>query len=292
MMMSDNMRGVLFMNIAMLTFTLNDSFMKAVTETMPLFQAITLRGILTTAALVLIGLATGGLRPRPQRRDLGVVGVRSLADIAATVFFLVALTHMPLANLSAIMQSLPLAVTLGAAVVFKTPLGWRRLSAISIGFLGVMLIVKPGSDVFNIWSMMGLASVATVVVRDLSTKSLSPAVPSVLVAVAAGAGVTLMGIIGSLGAGWEAVSGYEAWMILGASSFLIVGYLMSVMVMRVGDITLIAPFRYTSLLWAILLGWAVFGNLPDRMTLIGAAIVVAMGIFTFWRERQLTKRPA
>ena len=290
MMMSDNMRGVLFMNIAMLTFTLNDSFMKAATQTMPLFQAVTLRGVLTTAALLVIGMVYGGLRPWPARRDMGIITLRTLADVAATVFFLVALTHMPLANLSAIMQSLPLAVTLGAALVFKTPLGWRRMTAILIGFLGVMLIIKPGSEVFNIWSVMGLLSVATVVVRDLSTKALSSVVPSVLVSVAAGAGVTLMGVIGSIGSGWHPVSGHEMALILGSSVFLVIGYLMSVMVMRVGDISMIAPFRYTSLLWAILLGWLVFGNLPDHLTLLGASIVIAMGSFTFWRERQLAQR--
>ena len=152
-----------------------------------------------------------------------------------------------------------------------------------------MSTLLPSSSAHAL-SVMGLLSVATVVVRDLSTKALSSVVPSVLVSVAAGAGVTLMGVIGSIGSGWHPVSSHEMALILGSSVFLVIGYLMSVMVMRVGDISMIAPFRYTSLLWAILLGWLVFGNLPDHLTLLGASIVIAMGSFTFWRERQLAQR--
>lgn len=290
-MQSDNMRGVVLMNIAMLTFTLNDTCMKLVTQSLPLFQAITLRGVMTTAGLLLLAriqLGQGvGAQLWPRGRDRGIVALRTLAEVLATVTFLVALTRMPLANLSAIMQSLPLAVTLAAALVFGDVIGWRRLLAIAVGFAGVLLIVKPGTEGFDIWAMLGLASVASVVVRDLSTRKLSRAVPSVAVAVWSGAAVTLMGVLGSLFEGWQTVGMDEAGLILGASAALIVGYVTVVMVMRSGDIGLIAPFRYMALFWAILLGYAVFGALPDRWTLIGAAIVVATGIFTLWRERRL-----
>lgn len=289
MAMSDNMRGVLLMNVAMLAFTLNDTAMKAVAETLPLFQAITLRGVLTTAGLVALAMARGGLRLWPGRRDGGIVALRTLAEVFATLTFLVALTHMPLANLSAIMQSLPLAVTLAAALVLRDPIGWRRLSAIGIGFLGVLLIVRPGTDGFDRWALLGLASVACVVVRDLSTRTLGGAVPSATVAIWAGAGVTLLGLVGLTVQGWAPMGVREALIILFAASCLVVGYMTVVMVMRVGDIGTIAPFRYTALLWAILLGYVVFGALPERLTLIGAGIVVATGIYTLLRERRLRR---
>ncbi|MGB8814092.1 MAG: DMT family transporter [Paracoccaceae bacterium] len=290
--MTDNARGALYMNIAMLAFTLNDSCMKAVTQTMPLFQAITLRGLLTTAALLMIGMMMGGLRLVPAGRDTVAIGVRTLAEVGGTVLFLVALTHMPLANLSAIMQFLPLAVTLAAALVLHQQVGWRRMSAIFIGFIGVMIIIRPGTAGFDRWSIMGLGSVICVVVRDLATRQLSKAVPSVTVAIWAGAAVTLMGLVGMAFSGWQIVTLTEAVLIVGASVALIIGYMTVVMVMRVGDISFIAPFRYMALLWAILLGWAMFDTLPDGWTLIGAAIVVATGIFTFWRERQVARTQA
>lgn len=287
MTLTDNGRGALYMNIAMAAFTLNDTCMKAVTQTLPLFQTITLRGLLTVVMLVLVGWAMGALRLRLPRQDAVVVGVRSLGEIAGTVFFLTALMHMPLANLSAIMQSLPLAVTLAAALFYREKVGWRRMIAIGIGFVGVLIIIRPGTAGFDFWSLMGLLSVLCVVVRDLATRRLSRDIPSVAVAIYAAGTVTLMGIAGAVFQGWAPVDGHQALLIVGASGSLIIGYLFVVMVMRVGDIGFIAPFRYTALIWAILLGWLSFGQLPDGWTMVGAGIVIATGLFTLYRERKL-----
>jgi len=292
MAISDNLRGVLYMCVSMLAFTVNDTFMKLVTETLPLFQAIALRGMISTLALVLIAKAMGTLQLWPAPRDRAVIGLRSLAEVGGTVFFLVALTQMPLANLSAIMQVLPLAVALAAAVFLGAPMGWRRITAILVGFAGVMIIIRPGTDSFTVWSVLGLASVVCVVARDLATRQLSASVPSTAVSIWAAVTVTAMGLVGAFAEGWQPVDAAQALLILGAAAFLIVGYLFSVMVMRVGDIGVIAPFRYTALLWAILLGLVVFGTRPDRWTLIGAAIVVASGLFTLWRERALRRAAA
>ncbi len=288
MPISDNTRGVLYMNIAMLAFTVNDSFMKAITQDVPLFQAILIRGGLTVAVLALIAAITsGGLDMLPKGRDRGVLTIRTIAEVGGTVFFLQALVHMPLANLSAIMQSLPLVVPITAALVFGDHIGWRRMLAIGIGFAGVLLIIKPGTTGFDIWSMFGLGSVACVVVRDLATRELSRAVPSVAVALWAAIAVTILGLAGVAAQGWQSITAHQFIMLAGASSALIVGYLFIVMVMRVGDIGFVAPFRYMALLWAIVFGWVLFGSLPDGWTLIGAAIVVATGIYTLWRERKL-----
>lgn len=293
MKLSDNARGILFMCCSMLSFTVNDSLMKAASQTLPLFQAIALRGMVATLALVLIArVTTGHLRLVPPGKDAPKVALRSVSEVAATATFLTALTHMPLANMSAILQSLPLAITLGAAVFLKEPVGWRRLVAILVGFCGVLLIVKPGTEGFTIWSVLGLISVACVVVRDLTTRTLSRATTSAAVAVWASGAVMLMGLAVTTWNGWVPVSGQEALYVAVASAALICGYMLAVMVMRVGDIGLIAPFRYTSLLWALLFGWMVFGSFPDGVTLVGAAIVVATGLYTLLRERMLSRRRA
>ena len=272
------------MNIAMLAFTLNDTCMKLVTQSLPLYQAITLRGALTTAALLLVAAGQGMRLAGLSRGDWQVISLRTAAEVAATVTFLTALLHMPLANLSAIMQSLPLLVTLGAALVFGERLGWRRLLAIAVGLLGVLLIIRPGTAGFDRWSVLGLLSVAAVVLRDLSTRKLSRAVPSTLVAICASLAVTGLGAVGMTFEGWQPMGWAEAALILGASVNLIIGYLTVVKVMRVGDIGLVAPFRYMALLWAIVLGWALFGTFPGSLTLIGATIVVLAGLFTLLRE--------
>ncbi len=289
MQISDNVRGALYMCVSMAGFTINDTFMKAAMQVLPLYQAITLRGILTMVALISLGVITGGLRLRLARRDAGALIVRSLAEVGGTALFLAALVHMPLANLSAILQFLPLAVTLSAALVYGDRIGWRRMLAIVAGFIGVLIIIRPGGDGFDQWSIMGLGAVVCVVIRDLAMRKMSAAVPSVTIAVGAAVSVTAMGALGSLGQGWVAIDLHAGLAIIGAASALIVGYMFAVMVMRVGDISFVAPFRYTSLLWAIVLGWAVFGTWPDFYTSIGAAIVVASGIFTLVREGRLAR---
>ncbi|MEY4981834.1 MAG: hypothetical protein RIR62_100 [Pseudomonadota bacterium] len=288
MALSDNLRGALYMNVAMAAFTLNDTAMKAAMQHLPLWQAIAMRGLLTLGPLMLVAHLAGGLRLRLPRHDAVVVGIRSLAEVASTLLFLAALIHMPIANLSAIMQSLPLAVTLAAALVFGERVGWRRMTAILVGFAGVLVIIRPGPAGFDIWSLMGLASVAFVVLRDLATRKLSRAVPSASVAVFASIAVTGTALGLSPLSGWVMPTARDAGLILAAAACLVVGYNFVIMVMRVGDIGFVAPFRYTSLLWAIVLGWLVFGTLPDGLTLFGAALVVGSGIFTLWRERRLS----
>ncbi|WP_149140212.1 DMT family transporter [Gemmobacter caeruleus] len=289
---ADTLRAVALMNVAMLAFTINDTCMKLVTQSLPLYQAIVLRGVTSTLTLWLVARAKGvrvlDLAPRDRR----IVAMRTLAEVAATVTFLTALTQMPLATLSAIMQSLPLAVTLGAALVFGDRIGWRRTMAILLGFVGVLLIVQPGTAGFDRWSVLGLLSVAAVVVRDLATRGLDPRVPSVAVAVWAGGAVTVLGLVGMAFTGWAPVGPAEALLILCASAALIVGYLTIVMAMRGGDMATVAPFRYMALLWALLLGWSIFGTWPDRLTWIGAAIVVLAGLFTLLREGRLRRRGA
>lgn len=290
MQISDNARGAIYMSISQAAFTLNDTAMKAVTQTLPLFQSIALRGVLALIGLTILAAAMGKLRFRVAKGDGLMIALRSVAEIGATACFLGALIHMPLANLSAIMQALPLAVTLAAAVVYRETIGWRRLSAILIGFMGVLVIIRPGSQGFDVWALMGLGSVAFVVLRDLATRRLSSAVPSVMVAIWAAASVTMMGLVVTVTQGWQPVTSVQGALIAAAGGALLFGYLFAVMVMRVGDIGFVAPFRYSALLWAIFLGWLFFNDLPDTITLLGAGLVVATGLFTLLRERHLKRR--
>lgn len=292
MALSDNSRGTMFMCAAMALFTMSDAVMKVLLTTMPLFQAIALRGMVTVVAMVALAAATGNLSFRLSPHDLRVMSLRSLAEVLGTVFFLMALMHLPLPTLTAMLQALPLAVTLGAALIYHEPVGRVRLTAIAIGFVGVLIIVRPGAEGFNGWSMLGLAAVVACMVRDLATRGLSREVPSIMVAIWASIMVTVMGAIGCLFEGVKPITVTEWPLMLTTGGLVAVGYTYGVMAMRVGDIALVAPFRYVSLIWAVLLGWLVFNTLPDAMTLLGATLVVITGIFTLLRERRLRLRLA
>ncbi|MCV2892980.1 DMT family transporter [Lentibacter sp. XHP0401] len=288
----DNVRGALLMMASMAAFTFNDAFMKMISEQIPLFQLLTLRGVLTTVLVALVMLAMGRLRFGIPRQDRMLVLIRVVAEAGSAYFFLTALFNMPIANVSAIMQALPLTITLAAAVFFREPVGWRRLAAILVGFVGVMLIIRPGADDFTIYSVYTLAAVAVVTVRDLATRRLSAETPSMAVTLYSSIGVTIFFALASPSQGWVPVDGYVAMMIAGAALMVIGGYVCSIMVMRVGEISFVATFRYTSLVWALVLGWLVFGDWPKPVTLLGAAIVIGSGVFMLLRERQLNKRLA
>ena len=286
--MSPNMAGALLMMASMACFTLNDTLIKMTAGSVPLFQLIFLRGILTTALILVTKGRLGPMHLNIDRRDWGVIAVRSGAEVAAAYFFLSALFNMPLGNVTAILQVLPLSVTLASALVLREAVGWRRMLAILIGFIGVMLIVKPGADGFNIWSIYALIAVACVTVRDLATRRLSKGVPSMTVTLVTAGSITIAAGLASLSTPWVAITSDVATLIAGASVFVLGGYFFSVQVMRVGDVSFVAPFRYTGLIWALVLGWFVFGDWPGWMTLLGAFIVVATGIFTLYRERKVS----
>lgn len=288
--LTDNFRGALLMMAAMLLFTSNDAFMKALLVDMPFFQTVFLRGVLTMALLVPLARATGALRLRLSGRDGRLVAARTLAEVGAAYFFITALAHMPLANATAILQALPLTVALGAAVFLREPLGWRRITAIAVGFAGVMLIVRPGTDAFDIHALWALAAVACVTLRDLVTRRLSAEVPSLAVVVWAAGAVAVFAGLFSLGEQWAPVGPRAAGQLLGAAVLINAAYLCSVMVMRVGEIGFVAPFRYTGLLFALLLGVVVFSEIPTATMVAGSLIVVATGIYTLYRERRAGAR--
>ena len=288
--MSPNLTGALLMMASMAAFTFNDAAIKATGGTIPLFQVIFLRGLLTCILIVALSRFFGRIHFQISPRDWGIMALRTVAELCATYFFLSALFNMPLANLTAILQALPLTVTLAAALVFREAVGWRRMLAILIGFAGVLLIIKPGAEGFSIWSLYGVLAVACVTVRDLCSRRFSPTVPTMTVTLVTAAAITVAAGLASLGTPWEAVDAVQGKRIAIAAVFIFAGYFCSVQVMRVGDVSFVAPFRYTGLLWALLIGLYMFEEWPDTLTLIGAAIVVGTGVFTLYREGRAKRR--
>lgn len=280
--MSDNTRGALLMMAAMAAFVVSDSFMKLLADELPLFQAIFLRGLGVSAAFLLLAWRLGAFC-WPAARDRGLIGLRVLAECAAAAFFLTALFNMPLANATAILQSLPLAMTVAGAFLLGEKVGVRRSTAVLLGFCGVMLIVRPGAEGFTVYSLSALAAVAAVTLRDVVTRKLSAGVPSLLVALVTAVGVTVFGGLASIPGDWVAPSPRAVVLLACTSAALILGYLFSVQTMRLGEVSVVSPFRYTSIVWALLLGFVVFGDWPDALTLLGVAIIVAAGSFTLWR---------
>ncbi|MDG1430368.1 MAG: DMT family transporter [Paracoccaceae bacterium] len=285
---NENIRGAMMMIATMAAFTFNDAIFKTISGQLPLFQSIFIRGAIVTIGLFVVLFFLGQLRPEISRRDWKLIIARTLGDIGATITFLFALFNAPLADVTAILQSAPLVITLAGAVILREKVGWRRFSAIGVGLFGVLLIVRPGSDGFNPYLMAAVVTLAFILLRDLPTRSLSPSVPSMFVAFFTAAGITTSAGIATLATEWQPVSINAALTLAFAASFIFAAYTLSVMVMRTGEMGFVQPFRFTAIIWAILLGIFVFDEHPDTLSLIGTAIVISMGVYTFARERQRT----
>lgn len=273
------------MAVAMAGFTMNDSITKLMASQMNFGEVMLVRGLFAMALIAALAVHQRAIRPL---RTLFVqpVALRIVGEVGATVSFLAAITHLPLANTSAIMQSLPLAITLGAAVGLGEPVGWRRWSAIVAGFIGVLIIVRPGVAGFNQFTLLALVSVLFCSLRDLATRRIPAQIPSLFITLLTTITVTTAGavILVPLG-GWTSPSSHSVGMLALAAVLVLIGYQCVIMALRSGDISAIAPFRYTALLWAMLLGYLVFGDVPDTMMVLGASIIVLSGLYAFYRER-------
>ncbi len=282
------------MMACMAGFSVNDALIKLVAGQSALFQSILLRGVFAFVLVSLLVIHQNRRTPISfnfSGPDRTVIAWRIVGEVGGTICFLTALTQMPLASATAILQALPLVITLCAALFFGEQVGWRRYTAIVVGMIGMLFIVRPGASDFNVYSLLAVAAVGFIVLRDLATRRLSPQVQSVAVTLITTVSVMTMGAVVSLFTPWPAVTISNLLLLALAAVGLLIGYLFSILTMRVGDVGAVAPFRYFILIWAILLGILMFDEWPDQWTMVGAALLTISGIYTLHRER-VTSRQA
>ena len=283
-----NLRGIGFLLMSILAFILNDTLIKVVSARLPTGEIMVLRGGIALAIMLVLLVASGG--HRHWRLALSpIVGWRTVGEVGATVLYLFALFHMPIANASAISQIVPLMTTAAAAMFLGEKVGWRRWVAIAIGFVGVMIIMRPGVAGFDAYSLAALASMAFVSMRDLVTRRLPLGISTLLVATVTAGAVMLSGAALGLAETWSRPNLEELSLLAVAACLLLVGYGTVILAMRHGEMGVMAPFRYAVILFAIALGYAVWGDVPDAYTIIGTAIVVATGLYTIHRERHVAR---
>jgi len=286
-----NRIGILTMTLAMASFVVNDTLVKYVSASLPAAQLIFLRGVFCTLLLAAAGgawlvvqrpgrtaqpLPWTSLRARP-------LWLRSVLDTLGTLAYLASLFHMPLGNAVAINSATPLVMTLAAAWILRERVGPLRWSAIVVGFIGVWLVVQPAAEGFNAWSLLCLAGTLVHTGRDLVTRRIPRQVPTLVVTLAAAITVTVTAGLLSLADAWQPVDLRQMAMIAAASVFLGIAYFLIVMGMRHGEVSVVSPFRYTALLFALLLGWLVWGDLPNALAWTGIAMLVGAGLVTLRR---------
>jgi drug/metabolite transporter (DMT)-like permease len=280
----NNRTAIMLMLLAMAGFIFNDAAAKLASAELETGQIIFVRGLIASPIIILIAWWQGAFR-QPALLFHRTVGWRTLGEVMATAMYLTALFNMPIANATAILQTVPLATTAAAALILRENVGIRRWAAIALGFAGVLLIVRPGSDGFTVWSLFALGAVGAILLRDLSSRILPPEIPALGITALSAVAVTVLGAVMSQFDEWKPVSPEAFFYLFGSAIFLLGGYYFILQAMRCGEISAIAPFRYTILLWAILIQVVIFGIWPDLPTLAGSSILVATGLYTLYRER-------
>ena len=292
--MSENIRGALIMMICMSAFVLNDAFVRLAGDSLPLAQILFIRGLITTTVLLAFAIYGGVFSSTVSKKDKWRIFFRSIAEALTSYFFLTAVMNMPFANVTAILQILPMTVTLAAAFVFKEKVGIIRISLILMGFVGVVLIINPSADGFNLYAIYALIAVVLITTRDLITRKLSSQVSTLLPTVSASIGVLLFSLILLINTPLQPLNTQNSLFIFLAAFFIIFGYYTAVLVMRSGEISFISPFRYTAILVALILGFIFFDEKPDITAFVGIVIVMLAGIVLMMRnssvQRNITEK--
>lgn len=290
--MTPNSRAALLMTIGMASFACEDTLLKLLAEKVPTGQLLFLVGL---GGMLVFGLwlarSAGGIAWRHLL--IPKVMLRNLAEAICGVTFLTALSIGDLSIASAILQMSPLLMTMGAALFLKEPVGWRRWLSITVGFVGVLLIVRPGTEAFQPASVLAFIAVVGLAARDLLTRQLPGHVGSGFLTASAFGSMAVAGIVLMVFGRQVPVmpTPLETLTMATSLGFGLAGYITMVTATRIGEIGAIAPFRYSRLVFAIILAVIVFAERPDALTLLGAAIIALAGGYTMWREARLSLTP-
>jgi drug/metabolite transporter (DMT)-like permease len=291
--LSDNLRGILAVLAGSTAFVLNDALVKLLSDELPSGEIIVVRGVLATGLLIIGVFALGAARPLALLFTPMML-LRLASAAAATTFIVISLRYLPLATVNTVLQVTPLAVTAGAAIVYREKVGWQRWLAALTGFLGVVMIVKPVGGDFGAAAYILLTALLFTTMRDLTTRGLDRAIPSVFVAAGSAAAVMLAGFaVVPFDAPWSVPSA-RAWMLMtGSAACLFFANTFIISALRTGEIAVVAPFRYTPVPLSLALGYLWWGDVPDATAWLGIALVLAAGLYTLHRERHgLGRAPA
>jgi drug/metabolite transporter (DMT)-like permease len=285
-----NRRGIACMAGAMSCFVVNDAFVKYVSQSMPIAQMVFVRSLFVAAIIFAIAHASGATTRIADAASPRVV-LRGVIDATATLLYLAALVHLPIANATAINLAAPLFMTVFAVLFLREQVGVARWLAILAGFAGVVLIIQPRATGFNAWALVSLAATVLHATRDLMTRRIPQGIPSILITVAATLAACLLSGVWTLTQGWPPFGALQLLLVLCAALFVAAGFYLIVASMRQGEMSVIGPFRYTGLLVALVLGFVIWGDAPNLLAWIGIALMIASGLYILLGERRRS-RPA
>jgi len=277
-------RAILLMIGAAGCFASNDALVKFVSQSLAPAQVILLRSVIASVLILLVARRAGATPHLAAAVSPRVLG-RCVADAFGTSMYLLSLFHLPLANATAINLAAPVFMTLFAVLLLGERASGARWAAVGLGFAGVLAVVQPAGDGFNAWALLCVAGTLLHAVRDLLTRRIDPAVPSLVIALSSAVALGVLGAALLLWQGWRPVAWWHLALLAAAASLLISAYLLLIGSLRLAEISLTAPFRYSSLLFAVLLGYGVWGQIPNAWAWAGIALLVGSGLYMVHSER-------
>ena len=285
--MMDNLRGSLWMVAAMAGFSVEDMFLKSAAASLPVGQILMIFGAGGMIGFAVLVARRGERILHPAILTPAIL-IRCVFEVAGRLFYTLAIALTPLSSASAILQATPLVVVMGAALIFGERVGWRRWTAIAVGFAGVLIILRPGLDGFTPLSLLAVLGTLGFAGRDLATRAAPPVLSNLQLGVYGFAMMVPTGaILLAISGGAAVPSALAAGQLAAATVIGVMAYYALTSAMRMGEVSVITPFRYTRLVFALILGASVFGERPDAATLLGSAVIVGSGIYTLLRSRRV-----
>ena len=287
-MISENTKGAFLISLAAACYVMSDIFMKFLSSEISMFQITFLRGLLVTFFLFSYCYMSEASFFIKEWRDRIVITIRSILEVIMTYAFLTALFNMNVANANAILQLIPLIVLLGSFIFLRQSPKTYEWIAVLVGCFGAVIIIRPGASDFNFFTIHALVAVFCLSARDLLTVRLNKNIPSNIVAFYSALMLTMVSFLLSEDTHLFGKVDNSLFIVYTAI-FVSIGYIASVSAMRYGEVTFVSPFRYTALLWASVMGFIFFGEIPKFSTLFGGSLIILAGIFIFYKSKDNKK---
>jgi drug/metabolite transporter (DMT)-like permease len=278
-------RGILAMSASVVVFIFNDALIKLAAETMPPLQAIGLRGVFATMWCG-FALLLRGEWGQVHRIRHPVVFLRGVLEAVAAISYLVALAYIPFAIATAVNLSTPLFLAALAVLLLKETVGWRRWTAIALGFAGVLMVIQPRAGDVGIWTWLVVFSSLAGALRDVIARWVPPTVPTLVVSMSSAVTLAVVGVAWATLDGWQPMTHYGVSLVLGSSLLLACGYQLLMIALRSGAaFAVLGAFRYASVLWALGIGYVLWGDVPNLLAVAGIVVIVGAGLYVLHRER-------
>ncbi len=277
-----SLRGIAYMVLALLLLTLSDAATKWLGDTFPVWQIVCLRAIFMFIPVGLLAARTGGLASL-RVHDRRGLSIRVFFYIGSTTLIATSMILLPLADAATLLFAGPLFVTALAPTMLGEHIGWRRWAAVMVGFIGVVIMMRPTPEAIQPLALVPIVAALFSTFRDIATRRISATESTNAIMVWSTLGLVIVGLL-TIPFGWVAVGWVDLSLLAFAGILSGVAHILMVEAFRVAEAALVSPFKYSAVIWAVALGYFIWGTVPDQFILVGGGFVIASGLYILHRE--------